>query len=155
MPEEPLNELGPPPERRSLLRGELLQRGCDSLDPASPSGLERAPTLARRLDDPRPAVVLMRDSPDEVRPLEPLHDPRHRRRADAFGLGQLAERHRPAEDEHRKRREPGSADPALRVLLAGAAEQMDRRRVKKIGELLHVVLDHRRQFSLDSLAIYM
>ncbi len=97
MPEEPLDELGPPPEGPPLLRGELLQRGCDPLDPASPRGLERAATLARRLDDPRPPVVLARDSPGEVGPLEPLHDPRHRRRTDPFSLRQLAERHRPTE----------------------------------------------------------
>lgn len=153
MPEEPLDELGFPPEGPSLLRGELLQRVRDSLDPTPSSGLERTPALARSLDDPRSAVVLMRNSPDEVRPLEALHDPRHRRRTDPFSLRQLAERHRPTEDQHRKRREPGSADPALRVLLAGAPEQMDRRRVKEISQLLHVVLDHGRQFSLDSLAI--
>ncbi len=60
-------------------------------------------------------------------------DPAHRRRLDLFGRGQLAQRLRASEHQHRQRRKARRAFAAHPVLLADPSQQMDRRRVQPVG----------------------
>jgi hypothetical protein len=85
---------------------------------------------------PHDAPVVRIGSPsDETVFLQCLDDARHRRRSHLLGGGQLAERARAAEDEHRQRRELGGRDARCRVFPPNVPERMDRGRVEAIGRL--------------------
>src|SRR3954471_2021031 len=61
---------------------------------------------------------------DEARPLERSDEPRHRRSLHLFRLGQRAERHGTAEDQHRKRRKAWAGQAAGRILTTQVAQEM-------------------------------
>jgi hypothetical protein len=79
------------------------------------------------------AVLSVARASHEAGGLEPLHDPRHRRGPHLFGCSELAERARPAEDEHRERRQLRRRDAGGRVFTANMPKRVNCRRVEAVG----------------------
>lgn len=82
-----------------------------------------------------PSVGAIALAPHEPVVLERLHDPRHRRWAHLLGGGQLPERARTAEDEHRERGELRGWDAGDGVLPAHVPQCMDGGRVEAVGRV--------------------
>jgi hypothetical protein len=79
------------------------------------------------------AVVSVARAARKPRCLEALHDPRHRGRSHLFRRGELTEGTRPAEDEHRERRQLRRRDARGRIFAPNVPQRVDGGRMEAVG----------------------
>src|SRR5687767_9601100 len=82
-----LQDFARPPEGGEVVIAEIAQALHDGADPSTPAAREDPLSGRGRLDANSAAIAFVRPSAYEPLLLEPRHDARHRRRADALGLG--------------------------------------------------------------------
>ena len=117
---------------RDFVTREAVEKRGEVRDATLASALHDAAPPRRRVQAVNTTIGAVAYAPDESVCLERLHDARHRRRADLLGRRKLRERARPAEDEHRQRRELGRRHAGCRILAPHVAQRMDCRRVEAV-----------------------
>ena len=129
--------------RRNLAlrrRGQRIQRGRERLDSASLSGPHQRITFSGRGDQDGTAVGGVRLPLREAGVDQAINDPGHRRACYPFGARQLAQRARPAEDQHGQRRQPRWGEPSEPVHVPEAPEYVNRPGVQSRGRILEIGL---------------
>lgn len=122
-------------DRRQVLRIELAEKLLDPLDAHVASARERAKPLRRRMDAHHTAVGAVGHLASDAGSLHFAHQPTHRGRTDLLGRRELSQRLGSAH-EHRESGELRRRDAGERVSPARAPEQMDRRGVQAVGDLI-------------------
>src|SRR5437879_4778846 len=107
----------------------------EGLDAHRAAARERAQPFRGRPDPHDPAVVRVVLAARHAGALHLLHEAAHRGQADLLGAGELAEPPRPAH-EHRKSRQLRRRHARQRVGAAGTAQEVDRRGMEPVGEVL-------------------
>jgi len=122
-------------DSRDLVAGEALKQLREVGDPPLAAALHDATSLRSGVEALHAAVPRIALTPDESLLFERLDDARHRRRPHLLGRRELAERARPAEDEHRESGELSRRHTGRRILPADVPQGMDRSGVEAVRRL--------------------
>ncbi len=123
-------------EGGSIALGNIREERLECRDPARAAGHEDLAASVRRRDALGASIVGIGGPRDEAVRFEARDEARHRRRGHALVAGELADRARAAEDEHREGRQAGRALAARAVLAGKAPEQVEDGGVESGRELL-------------------
>lgn len=108
-------------------------------DPAPPSIVQESFALRRGADPNDTRIAGIALALDETIALQSQNKAGHRRRRNLLGAGQLTNCHRTAEYDDGERGQARRGEPAGVVLLAQAAQQVNRRGVQAIRECRKIV----------------
>ncbi len=122
-------------QKAAVLFRHARQLGGEQRDAAPAPRVQETAPLGRGAQVLDATVVRVCAPHDQAAPLERLHEPRDRRHADLFGLGEPRDGDGTGEDDHRQRRQARRAQARRRVRDADAAQQPDGTRVEPIGQL--------------------
>ena len=113
---------------------ELVKMGSELGDAKLAAFLQQTYAFGGGADAHAAGVVGIGRDGDQAAAIQSGHDAAHGGRLDLFGGGEFAERFWSAENQHRKRGEPRRALAGGDVLLAHAAQQVDRRGMQPVGD---------------------
>ncbi len=88
-------------DRAKVVAPRSIQHLDDCVNPPTAPGGHQPPPLRRRADSGDALVLAVRVARHEPARLKVLHHARHRRRPDLLRAGEIAERHRSAENDDR------------------------------------------------------
>jgi hypothetical protein len=128
-----LDELGRLANARDLVRRQALEQRGEVRDAPLAASLHHAAPTRRSAQAVNATVIRVALAAYKPGLLQRLHDPRHRRRPHLFGCGELAQRPRAAEGEHRQRGELRGRHAGRRILAPDVPQRVDGSGVKAVG----------------------